>query len=175
MYGSHGLETGFNYELMHRFAQDNHCNIRIVTAGKDESYIDSLRNGVVDIVITHDKSIRHDERITTLKEINDCSVWAFNSAETDDIRQLDNWIGYIKASDEFSILKKRYTGTFNPQKRAEKGITKTARLGLENGSRGRISGIKVLHQFKIIQRRTGTYAGNAADRKILRSGQSAGP
>ena len=122
MYGSHGLETGFNYELMHRFAQDNHCNIRIVTAGKDESYIDSLRNGVVDIVITHDKSIRHDERIPTLKEINDCSVWAFNSAETDDIRQLDNWIGYIKASDEFSILKKRYTGTFNPQKRAEKGI-----------------------------------------------------
>ena len=27
MYGAHGLETGFNYDLLQRVAQDNHCNV----------------------------------------------------------------------------------------------------------------------------------------------------
>ena len=30
MYGAHGLETGFNYQLLNRFAEDNRCNIRIL-------------------------------------------------------------------------------------------------------------------------------------------------
>lgn len=122
MYGSHGLETGFNYELVRRFAKDNHCNIRVVTAGIQDNYLDSLRQGVVDIVITHDKEITEDSRITILSEMNECSVWAFNSSETDQIRQIDNWIGYIKASEDFKELKDRYSGSFNPQKKAEKGI-----------------------------------------------------
>ena len=41
MYGNHGLETGLNYELMSRFAQDNHCNVRFVAAGRKDNYIDS--------------------------------------------------------------------------------------------------------------------------------------
>jgi len=35
--GMYGLETGLNYELMSRFAQDNHCNVRIIAAGKKET------------------------------------------------------------------------------------------------------------------------------------------
>ena len=126
MYGSHGLETGFNYELLRRFAKDNHCNVHIVAAGKQDNYLDSLRQGKVDIVITHDKDI-DDSNITILSEMNECSVWAFNSSRTDQIRQIDNWIGYIKASDEFDTLKNRYHGSFNPQKRAERGV-KTSRV-----------------------------------------------
>lgn len=121
MYGAHGLETGFNYDLLQRFAKDNHCNIRIVTAGKGHNYLDSLKNGKVDIVVTHDK-VTGESDITTLNEIDDCSVWALNSEVSDQIRQLDNWIGYIKASDEFERLKNRYSGSFNPQRKAEKGI-----------------------------------------------------
>ena len=121
MYGTHGLETGFNYDLLQRFAEDNHCNIRIVTAGKNDNYLDSLKNGKVDIVVTHD-NVSGESDITTLNEIHECSVWALSSSITDDIRQIDNWIGYIKASDELDRLKKKYSGNFNPQKKAEKGI-----------------------------------------------------
>lgn len=126
MYGSHGLETGLNYELMRRFAQDNHCDIKIVAAGKGDNYLDSLKQGKVDIVITHKKDIITDGDITILNEMNSRSVWAFNSLETEEIRQLDTWIGYIKASKEFDILTDAYSGPFNPQKRAERGVkTKT--------------------------------------------------
>ena len=122
MYSSHGLETGLNYELLNRFAKDNHCGVRIVAATKNDNYLDSLRQGKVDIVITHDKDIIGNKDITTLNEINNCSVWALNSKLGEEIRQIDTWIGYIKASDEFNVLRNRYTGAFNPQKKAEKGI-----------------------------------------------------
>lgn len=126
MYGSYGLETGLNYELMRRFAQDNHCDIKIVAAGKGDNYLDSLKQGKVDIVITHKRDIITDGDITILNEMNSRSVWAFNSLETEEIRQLDTWIGYIKASKEFDILTDAYSGPFNPQKRAERGVkTKT--------------------------------------------------
>lgn len=122
MYGSHGLETGLNYELLQRFGEDNHCNIRIVNACKGETYLDSLRNGKVDILITHDKAFGQDDSITILNQVNECSVWALNSCVTEEIRQLDTWIGYIKASKELESIRKRYTGTFNPHKRAANGI-----------------------------------------------------
>ena len=121
MYGSHGLETGFHYELMHRFAQDNHCNIRIIAARRNENYIDSLKSSKVDIVITHDKGIT-DADLTILNEMTDCSILVFNAQGTDEIRQMDTWVGYIKSSNQFNDLKNRYTGNFNPQKRAQKGV-----------------------------------------------------
>ena len=125
MYGSHGLETGFNYELMRRFAQDNHCDIKIIAARKNDNYLDSLKQGKVDIVITHNKDICTDGGITILNKMNSCSVWAFNSHETEEIRQIDTWIGYIKASKEFDVLTDAFDGPFNPQKRADRGVKTT--------------------------------------------------
>ena len=125
MYGSHGLETGFNYELMRRFAQDNHCDIKIIAARKNDNYLDSLKQGKVDIVITHNKDICTDGGITILNKMNSCSVWAFNSHETEEIRQIDTWIGYIKVSKEFDVLTDAFDGPFNPQKRADRGVKTT--------------------------------------------------
>ena len=122
MYGAHGLSTGFNYDLLQRFAQDNHCNIRIVSAGSNDNYLDSLKMGKVDIVVTYNDSIIEHSHITALNEMNGSSVWALNSDVTNEIRQLDNWIGYIKASQEFEKIKVKYTGSFDPNKKADKGM-----------------------------------------------------
>jgi membrane-bound lytic murein transglycosylase F len=126
MYGPNGLETGFHYELLNRFAQDNHCNIRIIAAGKNENYIDSLKVRRADIVITHDKE-NLDEGLTALNKLTDNSLLIFNSEDKDAIRQMDIWIGYIKESNQFDELKSIFSGNFNPQKRAEKGV-RTSRV-----------------------------------------------
>ena len=81
MYGNHGLETGLNYELMSRFAQDNHCNVKIIAVGKKDNYIDSLRQGKVDIVITHDKDSFACGTFDILRTLDSCSVWALNTDE----------------------------------------------------------------------------------------------
>lgn len=122
MYGSHGLETGFNYELMSRFAQDNHCSVRIVAAGKKDNYIDSLRQGSVDIVITHDMDSLTDGEIDILRQVTDCSVWALNSPEDNDAMLLNRWISYIKTTEDYSRMSDKYSISYNPYKRAEKGI-----------------------------------------------------
>ena len=121
MYGSHGLETGLNYELMSRFAQDNHCGIRIIAAGKNDNYIDSLRQGTVDIVITHDADSLEDGGISILRPVTECSVWATNSTDEEEVRELNRWISYITGTEEYSRLKDMYSLTYNPYRRAERG------------------------------------------------------
>lgn len=122
MYGSHGLETGLNYELMSRFAQDNHCEVKIIAAGRKDNYIDSLRQGKVDIVITHDIDSLINGDIDILRSVTDCSVWAFNGTDENDVMLMNRWISYIKTTDDYSNLTDKYSMTYNPYKRAEIGV-----------------------------------------------------
>ena len=109
--GMYGLETGLNYELMSRFAQDNHCSVRIVAAGKKDNYIDSLRQGSVDIVITHDIDSLSDGEIDILRQVTDCSVWALNSPEDNDAMLLNRWISYIKTTEDYSSMSRKYSAS----------------------------------------------------------------
>ena len=49
MYAGHGLETGMSYELLNRFAEDNRCNINIIIPQKGDNYLDSLKQGKIDV------------------------------------------------------------------------------------------------------------------------------
>ncbi len=123
MYGNNGLETGLNYELMSRLAQDNHCNIRIVAAGRKDNYIDSLRQGKVDIVITRDAASFADSGICILQPVTHNSVWV--TGRKDEVRQFDRWISHISGSEEFSNLEARFSKTYNPHRLAENGARTT--------------------------------------------------
>lgn len=122
MYGGHGLETGLSYELLQQFARENHCNIEILVAGRKDNYLDSLEQGTVDIVITHDIDSLDRDDIDVLKQINDCSMWAVKSTDEQEIRQINNWLSYISASEDYLKMKARYQGLRNPHKCAEDGI-----------------------------------------------------
>ena len=121
MYGSHGLETGLNYELMSRFAQDNHCNVKVIAAGRKDNYIDSLRQGKVDMVITHDKDSFSCGTFDILRTLDSCSVWALNG-ENEHTRQFNRWISHISGTEEYSKMKEKYSLSYNPHKRAERGV-----------------------------------------------------
>ena len=121
MFGNHGLETGLNYELMSRFAQDNHCNVKIIAAGRKDNYIDSLRQGKVDIVITHDKDSFACGTFDILRNLDSCSVWAING-DDQQVRQFNRWISHITNTEEYSNIKEKYSHAYNPHRRAERGI-----------------------------------------------------
>ena len=122
MTGSHGLETGLNYELLGKFAQDNHCDIKIVAAGRNENCIDSLLKGKVDIVITHDTDSLDGLEGDMLKTMTDCTVWAFNNTEEETAMQLDRWFRHIRSSEDYENLTIKYMRGYNPHKRAERGV-----------------------------------------------------
>ena len=121
MYGNHGLETGLNYELMSRFAQDNHCNVKFIAAGRNDNYIDSLRQGKVDIVITHDKDSFSCGRFDILRTVDSCSVWALKG-NAQQARQFNRWISHITGTEEYTQMKEKYSMSYNPYKRAERGV-----------------------------------------------------
>lgn len=127
MYSSHGLETGLCYKLISEFANDNHCNVRIIAAGKQDNYIDSLKQGKADIVITNNQSLCSSDSISLLSEMNERTVWAMRSDRSDKVRQFNSWIGYMKSTDRYQELHSQFYGTHNPHKRAERGI-KTNRV-----------------------------------------------
>ena len=123
MYSSRGLETGLNYQLVHEFAKDNHCRVKVIAARATDNYLDSLCNGDVDIVITNDKEMYSSSgSVSILNEMSDRSFWAVKDSNKNQIRQFNNWIGHMKNSGKYEDLQTIYTGTLNPQKRAERGV-----------------------------------------------------
>lgn len=124
MYGAHGLETGFNYQLLGKFAEDNRCSIRIVSADRKENWIDSLQQGKADIVIMHDEEASTAPELNLSRHIDDCTVWAVK--EEGQLRQINTWISHITSMDYYEQTKSSYRRTFNPYKRAARGsISKT--------------------------------------------------
>lgn len=120
MYGSHGLETGFNYQLINRFAEDNRCDIRIVAASRKENWIDSLRMGRVDIVVMHDDEAEEEEGLNLSRNLDDCTVWAVK--EEGQLKQVNSWISHITSHEYYYSTKKEFYGSFNPYKRVERGV-----------------------------------------------------
>lgn len=126
MYGAHGLETGFNYHMVNRFAHDNSCNVRIIAARKGENWIDSLKQDKADIVVmhTHD-SAESGNSISFSRNIDDETAWTVRNSEY--LKQVNVWISHMISSHDYEQTRKVYSsGKYDPIKRAEKGIiTKT--------------------------------------------------
>lgn len=124
MRGAHGLETGFSYELMKRFAEDNNCTISMVVYNNGENFKDSLKTGKIDLLITHNDKLADSESIRLSQPFDECSVIAICGNEKfAKINEINSWLNYIKTSGEFDAVRSRYKGVGNPIKRAEKGIT----------------------------------------------------
>ena len=86
MYSSHGLEAGLNYRLVKEFAAASHCNVTVISADKDDNYLDSLRLGKADIVITHDCEL---DGLKTLYRLNDCSRWVMADSDHERASQIN--------------------------------------------------------------------------------------
>ncbi len=118
MYGSHGLETGFNYQLINKFAEDNGCNVTVVAAEEGTNLMDSLKAGKIDIVIMHDDSA--EEGLEVSRKIDDHTVWAVK--ETAMLRQVNTWISHITSQECYDSIKGSYSRTFDPYKRIGRGL-----------------------------------------------------
>ena len=125
MYSSYGLETGFNYELLGRFAKDNKCNLQIIAFNRHTDYLDSLKAGKIDFVIIPESAHTKISGIELSRTVDNRSVWALKSADRQRTRQVNNWISHITNSSEFNKIKNSYRGTFNPLKLAENGVVRS--------------------------------------------------
>lgn len=124
MRSGHWLETGFSYELVRRFAQDNGCTVRIIAADSrnETEYIDSLRCGKADIVITHIDSGDTLAGVLMSRPFNECSVWMTDDDNPREILEINKWISHYSATEEYADLKEKFHSATNPVKRASQGV-----------------------------------------------------
>ena len=122
MRSGHGLETGFAYEILQDFARDHGCNVMVVAGGKDANYVDSLKNGSIDLLIMHHEDASGREDILLSDNIIDCSAVAVSGNKKGHIREINQWLESYTESEEFHHQKKQFFRPFNPIKRAQKGI-----------------------------------------------------
>lgn len=119
MYSKHGLEAGMNYHMAEKFAYDNRCEVKIITAGKNENWQDSLKLGKADIVIMHgNDSIAED--ILLSRNVDENTVWGISDDKY--LKQVNLWISHMTSHEEYSKIKAKYSRVYNPIKRAENGV-----------------------------------------------------
>lgn len=121
MYSPCGLETGLNYELINRFAKDNRCKVKIITTDRKADFLDSLRHGRVDIVVTHITDSTDSDGIRLLHGLDECSAWAVNSTDKEMFAVTNRWIRYMTSSLRHNEVKDKFEGLFNPHKAAAAG------------------------------------------------------
>ena len=124
MRGAHGLETGFSYELLGKFAQAHDCMADIVTVtGKDTTdYLELLKKGKIDILVTHVDDDETFEGMGISHSVNGCSAWITSEENLRGLSQINGWMSCFSATDEYRQIVKRYFNSTNPSKRAERGV-----------------------------------------------------
>ena len=122
MKGGHGLESGFAYEMLHDFARDHNCTVKIVINHKNADYTDSLKAGTIDLLIMHHEDAAGKDGILLSKNINDCTAMAVIGDQKGHMREINEWLDTYTASEEYEEMKKLFFRPFNPIKREEKGI-----------------------------------------------------
>ncbi len=124
MYSSKGLQTGFNYELLNRFAEDNGKKVIIAAANRNENYLDSLRKGVIDILVTSPSNAMDCTGVSNSKLIGDCAVWVVKSENTLEARKINLWSGSNMQTDEFQQLQNDFNTSFNQHRNVSAGYYK---------------------------------------------------
>lgn len=122
MKGANGLVSGFCYELLRKFASENSFTITVIAEGDHgEEWIDSLRNGRIDILVLHPELHAGHDDLNISHRLTASSALATAEGHINEIRQFNNWLCRTKVSGCCENLGTKYFRKFNPIKRAEAG------------------------------------------------------
>lgn len=107
------LVVGYNYELMQRYARGNGQTIEIGISYGD-SYLDSLRAGVVDLVaVPYSDSLQLDGLVSS-HHIDSLSVWVMREEDRHEMKHVQNWLKAWKHSEEYQETKEIFLRRFSP-------------------------------------------------------------
>lgn len=117
-----GLTTGYNYDLLQRFARDMGDTLSGIANARDkEAWLDSLRLGLVDIVVLpYEDSLRADSVLFS-RPIDSLTVWAVREDHRTGLEEIDGWIGDFLESPGHDDIRDSYLLRYSPAKRAEWG------------------------------------------------------
>lgn len=117
-----GLETGYNYALLQKFAEDNHCKVN-VRVKESEHYDDSLYAKKIDIYITRKGELKGNDSVRVSNVMDSLYIWGISDdISGDKVLSLNAWLRVISGSKDNEERRSRFRGSFNPHRLAEKGV-----------------------------------------------------
>lgn len=111
---------GYNYEMLRKFIGQIGREPEIVLGGRE--YLDSLRDGTVDIVVMHyaDSALTSEEFLPSIPAA-DSSTWVTGAGRTEEIRTVNTWLSHYFTTPEHAEAVKRFTPSYEPYRRASGG------------------------------------------------------
>lgn len=120
MYGKRGLKAGLNYEMLRQFAQEHGCILNATASRRDENWMDSLRLGSVDLVITEfSDTVNYDG--LRLSHSVDNVVWAVRAEDAGEEKDINLWLKSFTSDNNYRNIRNRFYSNYNPVARAAKG------------------------------------------------------
>ena len=120
MYGKQGLRAGMNYEMLRQFAHEHGCRLSATASRRDENWMDSLRLGVVDLVITEfSDTVSYDG--LRLAHSVDNIVWAVKAENAGEEKDINLWLKSFMSENSYKNVRNRFYSNYNPVSRAAKG------------------------------------------------------
>lgn len=117
---SDGFLTGYCYEMLERLAMHTGDSAEIFLSEPTGSYLDSLRQGAIDILALSFTTIQESNDFMVLPLGDTPVVWVIRSDKRTQ-REIIRWLNNFKGTNEYANIQNRFFRGFNPYR---KGIKK---------------------------------------------------
>lgn len=110
---SKALVIGYNYELLRRYAASYGQRAEIQLTDRDNSFLDSLRAGSVDIVVVPFGDSLAVDSVLVSAPLDSLSIWLMRHDEHETLREANAWIAAWHASADYPAVRSSFLDRFS--------------------------------------------------------------
>jgi membrane-bound lytic murein transglycosylase MltF len=103
-----GLTVGMNRIILREFADDHSLDLEFITPADSTDYLDSLRDGAVDLLVMYRADSLHTDGFISTIPYRDSTVWVLRDDRHTEIRRLNAWISEMNGNGGIRKLGRNY-------------------------------------------------------------------
>jgi membrane-bound lytic murein transglycosylase F len=103
-----GLTVGMNKIILREFADDYRLQLEFITPADTADYVDSLREGTVDLLVMYRADSLHADGLISTLPFRDSTVWVLRDDRHAEIRRLNAWISEMNGNGGIHKIGKTY-------------------------------------------------------------------
>ena len=103
-----GLTVGMNRIILREFADDHALELEFITPADSTDYLDSLRDGAVDLLVMYRADSLHTDGFISTIPYRDSTVWVLRDDRHAEIRRLNAWIAEMNGNGGIRQLGRNY-------------------------------------------------------------------
>ena len=103
-----GLTVGMNKIILREFADDHGLELEFITPTDSSDYLDSLREGAVDLLVMYRADSLHADGFISTLPFRDSTVWVLRDDRHAEVRLLNAWIAEMNGNGGIRKLGRTY-------------------------------------------------------------------